>query len=150
MQSLLRRFDTNGDKQLNVDEFSSLLSRVLGEVGGGGSSTGLGSLAMAAKAGRAPEMAGFDDGNMARATTPKYLFARIARQFSLDGIHDRDNAEQLLKQMMPEFQRAGLNVLEVATDKIKIRHEDGSLRWIDVVRGVGGGNPAWQWLDETT
>jgi hypothetical protein len=47
--------------------------------------------------------------------------------------------------MAPRLQEAGLNVLDVQGDKIKITFE-GQDVWIDVIRGAASGDPAFQWM----
>lgn len=79
--------------------------------------------------------------------TPKYLFARVARQFGLESVKDHASGERLLQQMVPYLRQAGLEIAAVKGDKINVKTELG-WEWVDVIRGAGGGNPAWWWGSE--
>jgi hypothetical protein len=57
------------------------------------------------------------------------------------------SAESLLSQMRADLEAAGITVLDVSRDKIQIRDEKGQAAWIDVIRGAGAADPAFQWLD---
>lgn len=84
--------------------------------------------------------------------TPKYIFGRVAQQFKLDsvtpsGAAGKAEAEKLLSAMVPELQKAGLEVVSVKGDRIQVKTEVG-YEWVDVVRGSEGSNPGWQWGSE--
>lgn len=158
-RSLLQNFDANRDGNLNVDEFSTFLSRFIGSLnpdgaGAAGRQSPLSSIssratraAAHAGGGFRATMEGFDAGKLANPDhrTPKYLFGRLASNYDLSGVKDKAAGEALLRQMSPELEQAGLKVLDVKGDKIKINHE-GQDVWIDVIRGCNSGTCAWQWL----
>lgn len=152
-QFLLGNFDANKDGQLSLEEFSSILGRM-------NSSTQASPVAIAKTATTPVYSAGVDvsraksrlDGfsaaKIANADhrTPKYIFARVAMQSDLSSVKDKASAEATLRGMVPALQEAGLNVLDVRGDKIKITYE-GQDVWIDVIaRASGGVDPAFQWL----
>lgn len=81
--------------------------------------------------------------------TPKYLFGRVATRYPLDQVKNHDDAERLLKQMIPELKASGLEFGDppVKGDRIQVKTELG-YEWVDVVRGAGSGNPGWWWGSE--
>jgi hypothetical protein len=80
--------------------------------------------------------------------TSKYIFGRVAQNFKLDSVEvDKTKAEDLLNAMIPELQKAGLEVVAVSGDKIQVKTEVG-YEWVDVIRGAGAAKPAWQWGSE--
>jgi len=101
--------------------------------------------------GHAP-LEGFDHVKLANPNhkTPKYLFARVAQQFGLEKVRDtrsKAEAEALLNQMVPYMRVAGMEIAGVSGDKINVKTEIG-WEWVDVVRGAGGGDPAYWWGSE--
>ena len=96
-------------------------------------------------------MLGFDTQKMADPThdSVKYKFARVARQYSIEGVTSKDAAEQLLNTMKGDLEAAGLDVLDIKNDKIKIRGDQGQDLWVDVLKAVGSGQAkSWIWLSE--
>jgi hypothetical protein len=82
--------------------------------------------------------------------TPKYLFGRVAQGFKLDSVTgDKAKAEELLKAMVPDLKKAGLEVVSVQGDRIQVKTELG-YEWVDVIRAAGAsdGNHGWQWGSE--
>jgi hypothetical protein len=79
--------------------------------------------------------------------TVKYQFGRVASHHSLENVKSHADAEALLNKMRPDFEAAGLKVLDVKGDKIRVETELGE-EWVDVVRGAGSGNPGWWWGSE--
>lgn len=79
--------------------------------------------------------------------TVKYQFGRVASHFSLSGVKNHADAENLLKSMVPALEAAGLKIHEVKGDKIRVDTPLGQ-EWVDVVRGAGSGNPGWWWGSE--
>lgn len=80
--------------------------------------------------------------------TPKYLFGRVAQGFKLDSVQgDKAKAEELLKAMLPDLKKAGLEVVGVEGDRIQVKTELG-YEWVDVVRGAGSNDPGWHWGSE--
>lgn len=79
--------------------------------------------------------------------TVKYAFARCVNGISLASVRDQGSAEALLRSLLPRFQSAGMQVLDVRGDKILVVTEIGP-EWVDVIRGAGGGNPGWWWGSE--
>jgi hypothetical protein len=150
--ALVSRFDANKDGTLTTDEFTQFLSQMLGSAGNAVSaftktasstSTGL-------KGGStAPMLTGFDAGKLADTThtSMKYKFGRVAQTYSLQSVTDKTSAETLLGSMTSDLSAAGLDVLEVKGDSIKVKDDAGQEAWIDVIRGSKSGSPAWQWLD---
>ncbi len=80
--------------------------------------------------------------------TPKYIFGRVAQGFKLDSVQgDKGRAEELLKAMVPELKKNGLEVVDVKGDRIQVKTEVG-YEWVDVVRGAGSDSPGWWWGSE--
>ena len=93
---------------------------------------------------------GYDANKLANPEhkTPKYIFGRVAQGFKLDSVQgDKAKAEELLKAMVPDLQKAGLEVVKVEGDRIQVKTEVG-YEWVDVVRGAGSDNPGWWWGSE--
>ena len=86
-------------------------------------------------------MAGFDAGKLADVThtTMKYKFGRVAQQYSLESVNDKTSAQALLTTMKPDLEAAGLQVLGVDGDSIKVS-DNGQETWIDVIRGSKSGS----------
>ncbi|MGE0040533.1 MAG: hypothetical protein AB7H88_00980 [Vicinamibacterales bacterium] len=151
-QQLVQKFDTNGDGSLTTQEFTTFLTTFMGTLGTGGytgTGTGTGATGAGGGIGRG-QMEGFDMGKIGDpgVTTVKYKFARVAQNYGLSSVTDMSSAESLLNQMVPELQAQGVTVLGVDKDKIQVLDDAGQSAWIDVIRGAGGANPAWQWLDQ--
>lgn len=151
-RSLLNRFDANRDGQLTTEEFTAFLSQFLaGAAGPGGRALGVAAGAPAGlKAGvTPPTMNGFDARKLANTShnTIKYQFARVAQQYSLDSVTDKASGEALLASMKSDLEAAGVTVLDVKGDKIKLKDDAGQEAWIDVIQSCSAGTPAWQWLD---
>lgn len=154
-RSLVDRFDVNKDGLLTTEEFTSFLSNFLttaaapaGKAIGAAAYTPPGS---GLKFGTVrPALEGFDDRklNDPGHLTAKYKFARVAQQYSLEGVNSREAAQSLLNTMKSDLTAAGLEVLEVRNDKIKIKDDAGRDAWIDVIRSASSGRAGgWQWLD---
>ena len=154
-RSLVDRFDANKDGQLTTEEFTSFLSNFLTSAAApAGTARGLAADTLPGtglKLGTVrPALEGFDDRklNDPGHLTAKYKFARVAQQYSLEGVTSREAAESLLTTMKSDLTAAGLEVLEIKNDKIKIKDDAGQDAWIDVIRGAGSGRAGgWQWLD---
>lgn len=82
-------------------------------------------------------------------TTVKYQFGRVATNYPLASVKDHASAEALLRSMVPDLEAAGIKVLDVRGDKLKVQTEIGH-EWVDVVRGAGSGNPGYWWGSEGT
>ena len=154
--ALVSRFDLNKDGQLTTEEFTQFLSMMLGSTGlstSGSTTTGTtgttGTSSTAFHGTVRPTMAGFDAGKLADVThsTMKYKFGRVAQRYSLESVNDKASAQALLTSMKPDLDAAGLDVLAVDGDSIKVKDDAGQEAWIDVIRGSKSGSPAWQWLD---
>ena len=153
--ALVSRFDLNKDGQLTTEEFSQFLSTMLGSTGL--STSAKAALDTAGATGGAstafhgtirPTMAGFNAAKLADEshTTMKYKFGRVAQRYSLESVHDKASAQDLLTSMKPDFDAAGLNVVDIKGDSIKVKDNAGQESWIDVVYSANGRSPAWQWL----
>ncbi|NLI76829.1 MAG: hypothetical protein GX442_10355 [Candidatus Riflebacteria bacterium] len=79
--------------------------------------------------------------------TPKYLFARVARTYPLDSVHDKVSAERLLMSMRQDLRDAGLRIRAIKGDRILVLTEIG-WEWVDVICRAGGENPAYWWGSE--
>jgi hypothetical protein len=79
--------------------------------------------------------------------TQKYLFGRVASHYPLTEVKDKASGEALLKRMRPDMEAAGLQILDIQGDKIKVVTDIG-VEWVDVIRGSGSGNPGWWWGSE--
>jgi len=153
--ALVSRFDLNKDGQLTTEEFTQFLSTMLGSTGLSTPAATTGTTGSAGAPSTAfhgtvrPVMAGFDAGKLADAThaTMKYKFGRVAQRYSLESVNDKASAGALLTSMKPDLDAAGLDVLAVDGDSIKVKDDAGQEAWIDVIRGSKSGAPAWQWLD---
>ena len=156
-RSLVERFDANRDGQLTTDEFTSFLSNFMNAVGAPASTApgiAAGAPAVGLRKGLVPgggaaALEGFNADKIADAShlTTKYRFARVAQQYTLDGVTSKAAAETLLNSMKGDLAAAGLDVLAIKNDKIKLTVEGGKEAWIDVMRAVGSGQAkAWQWL----
>lgn len=146
-QQLVRTFDTNGDGSLTPQEFTSFLTSFVGSLGSGSSAraASLGS-SNPARSGGSP-MEGFDFRKIGdpNVSTVKYKFARVAQNWSLNSVMDMGSAESLLNSMRSELEANGVTVLAVSKDKLQILDDGGNPGWVDVIRGAGGPDPAWQW-----
>jgi hypothetical protein len=155
-RQVVQRFDTNRDGRLDAEEFSTLLGRLAGEAGRDAAGTAASNATPALYAppdtgvrARRAVLEGFDGRKLADDDhrTPKYLFARVAQHADLSGVRDKAGAEAVLRSLVPDLQAAGLDVLDVRGDSVKLRIE-GRDTWVDVVRGATSGAPAFQWLPE--
>jgi len=151
-RSLVDRFDANKDGQLTTEEFTSFLSNFLTTTASPNASpTGVAASSNGLKVGTVkPAMLGFDAGKIADEghLTVKYRFARVARQYSLESVTDKAAAEALLNQMKGDLQAAGLNVVDISKDKIKLKDDAGQEVWYDVIRAAGSGHAkGWQFHD---
>lgn len=146
-QQLVQKFDTDSDGQLTTQEFTTFLTTFMGTLGTG--SQGYSSTSLAAATGGGSPLEGFDMRKMGdpATTTVKYMFGRLAQNWNLSSVHDMSSAEAFLTGKRGEMQAAGITVLEIAKDKIKVLDDSGQPAWIDVIRGAGAPNPAWQWMD---
>jgi hypothetical protein len=156
-RQLVDRFDANKDGQLTTEEFTSFLSNFLTSTATPTAAPNGNAFGVTAGAGSnglklgtvKPRLEGFDAGKIADAShlSEKYKFARVAQQYSIESVTSKSAAEALLNTMKADLQAAGMDVLDVKNDKIKIK-VDGEEAWIDVLRGAGSGQAAaWQWLD---
>ncbi len=154
-RSLVDRFDANKDGQLTTEEFTAFLSNFMTSAGTPNQHASQAAVAAqdnGLKLGTVkPKMLGFDTGKMADPThdSVKSKFARVAKQYSIEGVTSKDAAEQLLNTMKGDLEAAGLNVLDIKNDKIKIRGDQGQDLWVDVLKAVGSGQAkSWIWLSE--
>lgn len=60
----------------------------------------------------------------------------------------KDEIEAFIRQNIPNARQYGLNILDVRGDQILIETRERGPEWVDVVRGAGGGDAAWQWLTQ--
>jgi len=150
-RTLMTSLDGNRDGQLSTTEFTSFLTSVMGGAGGAGVAGVAGDagprLNSLLKNGPPPLMAGFDPASVANPTTVKYKFAQVAQEYSLTSVRDMASAETLLRAMTPELEAAGITVLGVSRDKIQVLDDRGQTAWVDVIRGAGDYDPAFQWSD---
>jgi hypothetical protein len=151
-RSLATRFDANNDGKLTTDEFTSFLTQFLGSA-----TTAAGAATSASTAGSTgfhgtvrPRMSGFSASKLADLshTTIKYRFARVAQNYSLEGVHDKASAEALLNTMRPDLEAAGIKVLDIKKDSIQVQDGSHAPVWYDVIWGANGSSPAWQWLSK--
>ena len=157
-RQLVDRFDANKDGQLTTEEFTSFLSNFLtstvtpnatpnGTANGVVAGAGTNGLKLGTVK---PNMDAFDSRKIADEghLTVKYRFARVAKQYSLESVTDKTKAEELLNQMKADLTAAGLNVLDISKDKIKIKDDAGQEVWFDVIRAAGSGHArGWQFSD---
>ena len=154
-QQLMQVFDRDRNGSLNGSEFADILlglvkDRSLVNLGGGqpgGAPRAVATTGRAATPAAFAPLEGFDHTKLATSSSPKYLFARVAMQYDLSEVQNKSAAEGLLQRMRPDLEQAGLNILDVAGDRIKIRHEDREV-WVDVIRAASVGARAYQWLPD--
>ena len=147
-QQLVQKFDTDSDGRLTTQEFTTFLTTFMGTLGTGANAA-YASPSLAAATGGGSPLEGYDMRKMGdpSTTTVKYMFGRLAQNWNLASVNDMTSAEAFLTSKTGEMQAAGITVLEVAKDKIKVLDDAGQPAWIDVIRGAGAPNPAWQWMD---
>jgi hypothetical protein len=147
-RTLMTSLDGNRDGQLSTTEFTAFLTSVMGGAVEAGEARDVGpGLDSHFKNGPHPLMAGFDPACVANPTTVKYKFAQVTQQYSLTSVRDMGSAETLLQAMKPELEAAGITVLGVSRDKIQVLDDRGQTAWVDVIRGAGDYDPAFQWSD---
>jgi hypothetical protein len=157
--TLFKSYDVNGDGRLDADEFSTLVAKLTGALapaaaGQASAATSPSYASRALPASASPRavrarLEGFDHAKLADTAhrTQKYIFARVAQQTDLTSVTDKASAEAVLRSMVPSLQSAGLEVLDVKGDKIKVvGQHSGREVWIDVIRGANSATPAFQWL----
>ena len=150
---VMDKFDTDQDKKLSADEFSSFLTGLVGGTGIKGLSDattdvtagGKGAGVSAAQRANLKEyrvmLAGFDhvkidNPDIRDAMTSKYQASRIFQNFK--------PMPESLPAVVEELRAQGINATQ--TDKDKIDFGDG-YGPIDVIQGAyPGGGVAWQWL----
>jgi hypothetical protein len=140
---------------LSSPEFQQRVSTALSNLNGaaqnvgGVSGTTPGQMPVVAQGVGPVPLEGYDAAKLADLNhrTVKYQFGRVASHFSLAGVQNKQDAENLLKSMVPALEAAGLKVHEVKGDKIRVDTPLGQ-EWVDVVRGAGSGNPGWWWGSE--
>ncbi len=91
-------------------------------------------------------MEGFDRARLEDPSDPdlQYRFGRVVRNVPLDEVGTLGEAERLLACLRPALMRTGLPIRRIAGDRILLDLH-GELVWVDVIRGIGGRAPAWQW-----
>lgn len=147
-QQLMQVFDRDHSGSLDGSEFANILKSLMGNHQLVNMETAQpGARAARLFDGPAAKLEGFDHHKMTTSTSPKYRFARVATQYGLSQVNNKNEAESLLQQMRPDLERAGVNILDVAGDRIKIRHEDRDV-WVDVIRAASIGAEAFQWLPQ--
>ena len=153
-RSLVDRFDANKDGQLTTEEFTTFLSNFLSTAAApaGAAAPAASAPANGLKLGTVrPRLQGFDHDKIADLdhTTVKYKFARVAKQYSIESVTSKSAAEDLLNTMKADLSAAGLEVLEIKNDKIRIRGDQGQELWVDVLKAVGSGRAkAWTFQAE--
>jgi len=157
-RTLFNNYDGNSDGMLSSDEFTTFLNRLVSTTAATTTSTNTGlaasafspvtTTALTLTTGPKSSMEGFDFAKVANTShlTMKYKFARVAWNYDLSSVTDKASAETVLKGMVPDLEKAGLSVIEVKGDSLKLKDESGEF-WVDVVRGACSGSPAFQWLD---
>jgi len=157
-RTLFSNYDGNNDGLLSSDEFTTFLNRLVTTTAASTTTTTTGvtasaftpitTTALTLTTGPRSSMEGFDFAKVANTNhlTMKYKFARVAWNYDLSSVTDQASAETVLKGMVPDLEKAGLSVLEVKGDSLKLEDDAGEF-WVDVVRGACSGSPAFQWLD---
>lgn len=136
-----------------LQRVQSALTQLAGQTGGvggvGGVSGTPGQMPMVSQGVGPVPLEGYDATKLNNLDhrTVKYQFGRVASHFSLSGVQNKQDAENLLKSMVPALEAAGLRVHEVKGDKIRVDTPLGQ-EWVDVVRGAGSGLPGWWWGSE--
>lgn len=94
---------------------------------------------------------GFDDSRALSggdAKSVKDTFRRVVGGLGIDlsGLKSFDEVENMLRtQVAPALQAAGVNVLDVAKDKILVETYERGPEWVDVVGDATGADPRWWW-----
>lgn len=147
---VMDKFDTDKDKKLSANEFSSFLSGLMGGTGIKGTSESPapagGGIDPAQRANLKEYrgvLAGFDhvkidNPDIRDAMTSKYQAARIFQNFK--------PMPESLPAVIEELRAQGINAQQVSFDKIDFGDGFGA---IDVIQGAyPGGGVAWQWLPQ--
>lgn len=152
---VMDKFDTDGDKKLSANEFSSFLSGLVGGAGVRGMSesspsespAGAGTGVSAAQRENLKEyrstLAGFDhvkidNPDIRDAMTSKYQASRIFQNFK--------PMPESLPAVIEELRAQGINAQQVSFDKIDFGDGFGP---VDVIQGAyPGGGVAWQWMPQ--
>lgn len=152
--TLMKSADSNSDGSLSSTEFTAFLTRL---VGGMTTQTGLGNTGSGSTVGGAGttggggggSLDGWDTGKLNDPShqTVKYLFGRVALNYSLAGVSGKAAVESVLNSMRADLEAAGITVLDISGDKIRVLDDSGQAALVDVVEGATGGSPAWQWID---
>lgn len=144
---VLDKFDTDKDKKLSANEFSSFLSGLIGGAGvqGVADSVSAGTGVSTAQQSNLKEfrgmLAGFDhvkidNPDIRDAMTSKYQASRIFQNFK--------PMPENLPAVVAELRAQGINASQTDHDKIDFGDGYGP---IDVIQGAyPGGGVAWQWL----
>jgi hypothetical protein len=150
-RALVGQFDANKDGTLTTDEFSAFLTQFLGSTNTltTATTTTTPTTANGLKNGTVvPRLIGFNADKLADVNhdTVKYKIGRVMQQYSLENVKTKSDAEALLTSMKGDFEKAGVNILEVEKDRLKFKDDSGHDVWIDAVHATGSSKMAWQWL----
>jgi len=150
---VMDKFDTDKDKKLSANEFSSFLSGLIGGSGGvkgmsdspagvgGSAGTGVSDAQRANLKDYRGMLAGFDhvkidNPDIRDAMSSKYQASRIFQNFK--------PMPESLPAVVEELRAQGINATQADMDKIDFGDGYGP---IDVIQGAyPGGGVAWQWM----
>jgi hypothetical protein len=137
-QSLMRRFDANNDGQLSAQEFSGLVSQLVGSLQSRRFAEGEG-------AGPAVRFEGFDFSREQRPErSAKDAFARIARQVGSMPLTRAEAETWFNTHVKAAFEAYGHKVNWVEGDKFQFTNWQGTYT-VDFLRGADGPDPALWW-----
>ena len=151
---VMDKFDTDNDKKLSANEFSSFLTGLMAgsagvkgmsesPAGGGTGAAGVSSAQQANLKEYRGMLAGFDhvkidNPDIRDAMTSKYQASRIFQNFK--------PMPESLPAVIEELRAQGINATQVSFDKIDFGDGYGP---IDVIQGAyPGGGVAWQWMPQ--
>lgn len=151
---VMEKYDTDNDKKLSADEFSSFLTGLVGGTGikglsdsangivaGGSKGAGVSAAQQANLKEYRGMLAGFDhvkidNPDIRDAMTSKYQASRIFQNFK--------PMPENLPAVVAELRAQGINATQTDMDKIDFGDGYGP---IDVIQGAyPGGGVAWQWM----
>ena len=149
-RSLMRTVDTNGNRELSTEEFTSFLARLMAGVQTGRAASPTAVTAPAAMAGGAASGAslkfeGFDfNKNADPAKSAKYAFAAAAQRAGAMPTSKADAEVWFNANIKGEMEKLGHKIDWVKGDRFQFTNWQGTFV-VDYLRGAASSNPALAW-----